>query len=340
MAENCREFINNTDDDRPFFLYFATSDPHRGGGKDQTSKLDLKADLFGNKPNRKSWEGVDEVFYDPAELPIPHFLSDTPETREELAQYYQSVSRIDQGVARLVSILKDAGLYDKTMIVFTSDHGMAFAGGKTTTYEGGLNVPFVVRNPYNKQRGVRSSAMISHIDITPTMLDFAGGLDHNTNGPKQLLNYKKYWADKGRNGQSDGGHKWNAYHGKVGFTHSMNKMYTLGNNFCFPYISRNSDVLSNASREGFKLQTHLEYRTPTPLSICFRSLAASAGKLNSRREKRLCMDKRRSINTSSEIDLNSLILRTIPMNHVTSPMIQNLQSNSKSTRLCSSNTRN
>lgn len=222
MAENCREFINNTDDDRPFFLYFATSDPHRGGGKDQTSKLDLKADLFGNKPNRKSWEGVDEVFYDPAELPIPHFLSDTPETREELAQYYQSVSRIDQGVARLVSILKDAGLYDKTMIVFTSDHGMAFAGGKTTTYEGGLNVPFVVRNPYNKQRGVRSSAMISHIDITPTMLDFAGGLDHDTNGPKQLLNYKKYWADKGRKMDNlDGGHKWNAYHGKS-WLHTLN----------------------------------------------------------------------------------------------------------------------
>ena len=51
----------------------------------------------------------------------------------------------------------------------------------------------------------------------------------------------------------------------------MNRCHTLGNNFCFPYIPRNSDVLSNASR-GFKLQTHLEYRTPTPLSICFRSL--------------------------------------------------------------------
>ena len=118
-----------------------------------------------------------EVFYDPAEVTIPHFLSDTPETREELAQYYQSVSRIDQGVARLVKILKEAGLYEKTMIVFTSDHGMAFAGGKTTVYEGGLRVPFVVRNPYEKKRGIRHSAMISHVDITPTLLDFGGALN-------------------------------------------------------------------------------------------------------------------------------------------------------------------
>ena len=144
MAEQSREFITE-ESEKPFFLYFATSDPHRGGGKDKTSTRDLKPDLFGNKPNRKSHEGVEEVFYDPKKVPIPSFLPDTPETREELAHYYQSVSRIDQGVARLVKILREADLYDKTMIVFTSDHGMAFAGGKTTVYEGGLRVPFVVR---------------------------------------------------------------------------------------------------------------------------------------------------------------------------------------------------
>ena len=177
MAEASRDFLTDTSDERPFFLYFATSDPHRGGGKDQNSKLELKPDLFGNKPNDEAHPGVDEVFYNPSEVPIPSFLPDTPETREELAQYYQSCSRVDQGVARLVEILKEADLYDKTMIVFTSDHGMAFSGGKTTVYEGGLRVPMVVRDPYQKHRGVESAAMISHIDITPTLLDFAGGLD-------------------------------------------------------------------------------------------------------------------------------------------------------------------
>ncbi|MBT5020599.1 MAG: sulfatase, partial [Planctomicrobium sp.] len=216
MAENCKEFITSKDDDRPFFIYFGTSDPHRGGGIDKTSELELKPDLFGNMQNDGEYPGVDEVFYKPEDVVIPHFMTDTPETREELAQYYQSCSRIDQGVAKLVQILKEADLYDKTMIVFTSDHGMAFSGGKTTVFEAGLKVPFVVRNPYEKKRGVRSTAMISHVDITPSLLDFAGGLDSKTNGPKKWIDPNQFWKERGENLKENrnGGHKFRSYHGK------------------------------------------------------------------------------------------------------------------------------
>ena len=215
MAERSKDFITEKSD-KPFFLYFATSDPHRGGGKDKNSKRTLKPDLFGNKPDGESHDGVEEVFYNPKDVPIPHFLTDTPETREELAHYYQSVSRIDQGVARLVQILKEAKLYEKTMIVFTSDHGMAFAGGKTTVYEGGLKVPFIVRNPYEKIRGVKQSGLISHIDITPSLLDFAGALDHETNRPKIWHSPEKYWKDKPYVAKENKGasSKLSAYHGK------------------------------------------------------------------------------------------------------------------------------
>lgn len=215
MADACRDFISS-DDERPFFIYFGTSDPHRGGGKDQTAGSELKPDLFGNKPNRGSFPGVEEVFFDLDDVVIPPFLPDTQETREELAQYYQSCSRIDQGVGRLVEILKEAGVYDKTMIVFTSDHGMAFSGGKTTVYEGGLKVPFVVRNPYEDKRGIVSEALISHIDITPSLLDFAGGLDKKTNGPKDPLNADAYWKERGANLKENRGPRGGlkSYHGK------------------------------------------------------------------------------------------------------------------------------
>jgi N-sulfoglucosamine sulfohydrolase len=216
MAENCRAFLTDKSDDRPFFLYFATSDPHRGGGKDQRSKQKLKPDLFGNKPNGGSHDGVKEETFGADDVPIPAFLTDTVETREELAQYYQSCARIDQGLGRLIAILKDADLYDKTLIVFTSDHGMAFAGGKTTVYEGGLRVPFVVRNPYEQKRGIRSGAMISHIDITPSLLDFAGGLNKKTNGPTKLVDADKYWRERGENLKENRGgrFKFDSYHGK------------------------------------------------------------------------------------------------------------------------------
>jgi N-sulfoglucosamine sulfohydrolase len=216
MAEASREFLSDKEDKRPFFLYFATSDPHRGGGKDGDSQLKLKPNLFGNKKHDAAYPGVEEVFYDPAKVPVPVFLPDTPETREELAQYYQSCSRIDQGVARLVEILKEADLYDKTLVVFTSDHGMAFAGGKTTVYEGGLRVPMVVRNPYQKQRGVESDALISHIDITPTLLDFAGGLNTKTNGPKNPINADKFWSERSEavKENRDGNKPFDSYHGR------------------------------------------------------------------------------------------------------------------------------
>ncbi|MFT5301032.1 MAG: N-sulfoglucosamine sulfohydrolase [Mariniblastus sp.] len=216
LAEKCREFIADKEDDRPFFLYFGTSDPHRGGGRDQTSELELKPDLFGNKPKKNAYPGVKEVFYDPAKVTVPEFLPDTPETRSEIAQYYQSCARIDQGLGRLIDILKEADLYDKTMIVFTADHGMAFAGAKTTVYQPGLRVPFVVRNPYEAKRGFQTDAMISHVDIAPSLLDFAGGLDHEINGPKNWVDPDEFWKKQGlfAKDNRDGGNEFRSYHGK------------------------------------------------------------------------------------------------------------------------------
>ncbi len=215
MANACESFIKEKSE-KPFFLYFATSDPHRGGGEDKNFPGELKPDLFGNKPNKGAYPGITEVFYDMATVPIPYFLPDTPECRSELVQYYQSVSRVDQGIGRLVTILQEAGLYDKTMIVFTSDHGMAFPGGKTTVFEGGLKVPFVVRNPYESNRGIVSKALLSHVDITPSLLDFAGGLDPASNGPKKWVDPKTVWKDQEFYGKENlnGGNKFKSYQGK------------------------------------------------------------------------------------------------------------------------------
>ena len=194
MADACQDYITAASE-KPFFIYFATSDPHRGGGVDATSDLHLKPDLFGNKPNRGSHAGVKEIFFDPADVPVPAFLPDTPETRSELAQYYQSCARIDQGLARLIEILKKADVYEKTLILFTSDHGMAFSGGKTTVYEPGLRVPFVVRNPYVMSRGMQTDSLVSHIDITPSLLDFAGELDSVKHRPRHWISPQDFWKD-------------------------------------------------------------------------------------------------------------------------------------------------
>jgi N-sulfoglucosamine sulfohydrolase len=172
MADNCRDFLA-ADDERPFFLYFCTADPHRSGERVESSPE--KPNAFGNRP--QSYPGVEAVHYDPADVIVPSFLPDTPACRAELAQYYESVSRVDQGLGRLVDVLKKAGKYDDTLIIFISDHGIAFPGAKTTVYEPGLGSPCIVRRPEQNRRGGASQAMVSWVDITPTILDFAGALD-------------------------------------------------------------------------------------------------------------------------------------------------------------------
>jgi len=136
MANNARSFVNKKSD-APFFLYFCTSDPHRGGGV--VTNDPLKPDRFGNRP--QGYPGIESVTYDPDDVIVPPFLPDTPTCRAELAQYYESVSRVDQGVGRLIEVLKEAGKYENTLIIFISDHGIAFPGAKTTVYEPCLNSP-------------------------------------------------------------------------------------------------------------------------------------------------------------------------------------------------------
>jgi len=184
LAEASKEFIE-AEDDRPFFLYLCTSDPHRGGGF--AEELPHAPDRFGNPRAGQSRKGVTEVIYDPQDVTVPGFLPDTPECRAELAQYYQAQARIDQGVGKLFEILKEAGRWDDTLILYIADHGMAFPGAKTTVYDGGLRAPLLVRNPYNEKRGVASDAMISWIDLTPTILDFAGVLNEDGTINKDTL---------------------------------------------------------------------------------------------------------------------------------------------------------
>jgi N-sulfoglucosamine sulfohydrolase len=168
MADNCRDLLN-AEDERPFFLYYCTSDPHRGGGK--ATDLPHQPDRFGNRP--EGYPGIDEVEYDPENVVVPDFLPDIPECRAELAQYYQSVSRVDQGVGRLVELLKQAGRYANTVIIYISDNGIAFPGAKTTLYEPGMNLPCIVRTPWQQNRGTACDALINYADLAPTILDFA-----------------------------------------------------------------------------------------------------------------------------------------------------------------------
>lgn len=167
MAQKTKDFVQ-ADAANPFFLYFCFSDPHRGGGF--AEELAHQPDRFGNQ--LKGYPGVSPVVYDPAEVIVPPFLTDTPATRAEIAQYYQSISRLDEGVGQLIDYLKESGKFDNTLIVYISDNGMAFPGAKTTLYEAGMQLPCIIKAP-GQQTATVNNEMVSWPDLLPTFLDYA-----------------------------------------------------------------------------------------------------------------------------------------------------------------------
>lgn len=171
LAEESRTFIEGKE---PFFLYWCSFDPHRNGKTVEDNPC--KPDRFGNP--EQSFSGDEERTYSEEKVIVPPFLSNTPEARAELAQYYQSVSRLDRGVGRLIDILKEEGKYENTVIIYISDNGSAFPGSKTTLYDPGMRLPCIVRAPGTKG-GVVNDGLISWVDITPTILDFAGALSED-----------------------------------------------------------------------------------------------------------------------------------------------------------------
>jgi len=117
--------------------------------------------------------GYSPIAYDPTKIEVPPFLPDTPMVREQLAGYYQQVSRADHGLGLALAALKKHGHYDDTLILFISDHGTSEPGAMGTQYEPGVRAPFIMRKP-GGPAGLVHEALVAFTDITPTLLDWAG----------------------------------------------------------------------------------------------------------------------------------------------------------------------
>jgi N-sulfoglucosamine sulfohydrolase len=176
MAEQCNSFISQTSA-RPFFLYFCPADPSRSGevNEDEPSKTNN----FGNR----DYEGIIPTYYKPNKIEVPSYLPDLPECRKELAQYAQAVSRMDLGIGRLLELLKKAGYWKNTLIIYISDAGIAFPGAQNTLYEAGIKLPCIIKPPFEEYRNI-CDAMINWADLTPTILDICAALppEHNFHG--------------------------------------------------------------------------------------------------------------------------------------------------------------
>jgi N-sulfoglucosamine sulfohydrolase len=145
----------------PFALFICISNPHT--------------------PWPGEWDNNPDV------LDLPPHLFDNEKSRLTLSRYYAHVKVADNKVGEAVESAKELNLYDDMVVFLSSDHGAEFVHGKYTLYDAGLRVPFAVRWPGHIQAGTRSQALISFVDVVPTMIDIAGGEPDESLDGKSIL---------------------------------------------------------------------------------------------------------------------------------------------------------
>jgi arylsulfatase A-like enzyme len=107
-------------------------------------------------------------------ITVPPYLLDGPGTREELAQLQGMVRRYDEGMGMFLDVLDQHGLRENTILVLTTDHGLAMPMAKGTLYDPGLETLLMMRCSGRWGAGQRRSEMISNVDILPTLLEACG----------------------------------------------------------------------------------------------------------------------------------------------------------------------
>jgi uncharacterized sulfatase len=120
--------------------------------------------------------------HDPAKVRVPAYHPDTPEVRQDWAQYYDGVSAADADAGQRLRELSEAGLTEDTIIFYYADHGSGMPRNKRWPYNSGLHVPLVVYipekfqdlRPPEYQPGGTSDRLVSFVDFAPTLLSLAG----------------------------------------------------------------------------------------------------------------------------------------------------------------------
>lgn len=145
--EKAKEFLGNAKSlNKPFFLAFGMRNTHRPWPKN---------------PNPQ-----------PEYVMPPFPVADTPENRLDFCDYLESLSHADECIGGILDSLKENGLWDDTVVLYTTDHGLAYPNMKCNLYDTGTGVAFILRRPGQKHSVC--DALCSQIDLYPTVCELLG----------------------------------------------------------------------------------------------------------------------------------------------------------------------
>lgn len=149
--------------EQPFYLQLGYHEPHRVGAtaREASETMGFICDYIAPDLSR----GVT----------IPPYLRDTASAREELAELQGAVRALDAAVGKVLDGLRDLGLAEETIVLFTTDHGIALPRAKCSLYDPGLETALLLRYPARGWQGGREIvSLTSNVDLFPTLLDAVG----------------------------------------------------------------------------------------------------------------------------------------------------------------------
>lgn len=162
-AASFAKFFSEREDNQPFCFWYGSSEPHR---------------TFGDGVGLAHGGHLSDV-------EVPAFLPDTAEVRSDILDYEYEIEWFDSHLGRILDQLEKAGELDNTIVVVTSDNGMAFPRAKANCYEFGVHMPLAIRWGGIAKPGRVVHDLVSHTDFMPTYLE-ACGIEHPFASDKEL----------------------------------------------------------------------------------------------------------------------------------------------------------
>lgn len=131
--------------------------------------------MFTSNQSHSPWNRGNKNAYHPEKIKLGPNMLDTKLTRKQMASYFAEISYLDSLVGVMLDIVERSGQKENTIIIFTTEQGNSFPFSKWTLYDQGLRSGFIVRWPGKIKPGSRNPALMQYSDVTPTLIDIAGG---------------------------------------------------------------------------------------------------------------------------------------------------------------------
>ena len=151
-SANFKQFLEENSDEKPFFFWVGTGEPHRKYEIDRGVKTGI----------------------DTSKIRLPDFFPDIPVAKLDVADYMAEIEWADKVVGEMIDILESENLLKETLVIYTSDNGMPHPRAKATLYDHGVRMPLIMHWPEMVETNRVVNDPISLIDMAPTFLDLAG----------------------------------------------------------------------------------------------------------------------------------------------------------------------